>query len=234
MGDRHLAPLLSVRLSPEDHEWLATLAKRAGTTPAALVQRAVRFFRFWQANENIVEAASLAAYVQREYEKQARRQRYVQCQYRAQSRRLYNQRRVYQRRLWNEQNLRHAYEKRLRDEQNLRRAYERQLRHQRDCYERQLRRQREYYEQQARQAANAPRDALYSPTVARLLALAVCSGSDAEANAAFTRARTLYRIRTLSMVAVTARAWRPDAPIAALPDGAGDLTMESGGRRTFQ
>jgi hypothetical protein len=114
----------------------------------------VRFFRFWQANENIVETALTAAYFLREYQKQIGRQRYFQSEYQMQSRRLHNQRRAYQRRLWNEQ--------------NLRRAYERQLQRQGDCYE-----------WQARAATEADRDALYSPTVARLLALAVCSESEA-------------------------------------------------------
>jgi hypothetical protein len=104
-----------------------------------------------------------------------------------QSRRLHNQRRAYQKRLWNEQDLRRACEKRLRNEQDLRRAYKRQLQRQRDRYER-----------QARAAREANRDALYSRTVARLLAVAVCSESDGEAKAAFTKARTLYRVRTLS------------------------------------
>lgn len=184
MADRHLAPPLSIRLSPEDHEWLAQLAKHEGASPRTLIERSVRFFRFWHANENIVEAASAAAYFLREYQKQVGRQRYFQCEYQMQSRRLHNQRRAYQRRLWNEQNLRRAYEKRLRNEQNLRRASQRQLQRQRDCYE-----------QQARAATEANRDALYSPTVARLLAVAVCSESDGEAKAAFTKARTLYRIQ---------------------------------------
>ena len=200
MADRHLAPSLSVRLSPEDHEWLAKRAKHEGTSPHTLVKRAVRFFRFWQSNENIVEAALTAAYVLREYQKQVGRQRYFQSEYQMQSRRLHNQRRAYQRRLWNEQNLRRAYQRRLWDEQNLRRACERRLQRQHGCDER-----------QARAATEADRDAPYSPTVARLLALAVCSESDDEAKAAFTKARTLYRIRVLSHALALAgmRATRP-------------------------
>jgi hypothetical protein len=65
-------------------------------------------------------------------------------------------------------------------------------------YKRQLQRQRDRYERQARAATEANRDALYSPTVARLLAVAVCSESDGEAKAAFAKARTLYRVRALS------------------------------------
>jgi hypothetical protein len=72
MANRHLEGPLTVRLSPEDHEWLAKLAKNEGTIPPVAVKRAVRFFRFWQANENIVEAASMAAYFLREYQKQVR------------------------------------------------------------------------------------------------------------------------------------------------------------------
>ena len=201
MADRHLAPPLSICLSPEDHEWLAQLAKHEGASPHTVINRAVRFFRFWHTNENIVEAASTAAYLLHEYQKQVGRRRYFQCEYQMQSRRLHNLRRAYQRRLRNEQNLRRAYEKRLRNEQNLRRAYEKRLRNEqnlRRAYQRQLQRQRDRYERQTRAATEANRDALYSPTVARLLAVAVCSESDGEAKAAFTKARTLHRIRALS------------------------------------
>lgn len=201
MADRHLAPPLSICLSPEDHEWLAQLAKHEGASPYTVISRAVRFFRFWHDNESIVEAALTATYFLREYQKQVRRRRYFQCEYQMQSRRLHNQRRAYQRRLWNEQNLRRECEKRLRNEQNLRRECEEQLLNEqslRRAYQRQLRRRRDRYERQARAAAGANHDALYSPTVARLLAVAVCSESDGEAQAAFTKARTLYRIRALS------------------------------------
>ena len=68
----------------------------------------------------------------------------------------------------------------------------RRLHNQRRAYQRRLQRQRDCYERHARAATEANRDALYSPTVARLLALAVCSESDGEAKAAFTKARTLY------------------------------------------
>jgi len=186
MADRHPTQPLTVRLSPEDHEWLAKLAKNEGTSPHTVVKRAVRFFRFWQANENIVEAASMAAYCLREYQKQVRRQCRLKREYQVQSRRLHEQRRAYQKRLWQEQNLLRAYQRRLWDEQNLRHAYERQLQRQRSCGER-----------QATAATETNRDALYSPTVAKLLALAVCSESDGEAEAAFTKARTLYRLQAL-------------------------------------
>jgi hypothetical protein len=201
MADRHLAPPLSICLSPEDHEWLAQLAKHEGASPHTVINRAVRFFRFWHTNENIVEAALTAAYFLREYQKQVGRRRYFQCEYQVQSRRLHDQRRAYQKRLLNEQNLRNACEKQLLNEQNLRRACEKRLLNEqnlRRAYQRRLRRQRDRYERQARAAAEANRDALYSPTVARLLAVAVCSESDGEAKAAFTKARTLYRIRALS------------------------------------
>jgi hypothetical protein len=201
MADRHLAPPLSICLSPEDHEWLAQLAKHEGASPHTVINRAVRFFRFWHDNESIVEAALTAAYFLREYQKQVERRRYFQCEHQMQSRRLHNQRRAYQGRLRNEQDLRRECEKRLRDEQNLRHAYEERLRNEQDlrhAYQRQLRRQRDRYVRQARAAAEANRDALYSPTVARLLAVAVCSESDGEAKAAFTKARALYRIRALS------------------------------------
>lgn len=201
MADRHLAPPLSICLSPEDHEWLAQLAKHEGASPHTVINRAVRFFRFWHTNENIVEAALTAAYFLREYQKQVGRRRYFQCEYQTQSRRLHDQRRAYQKRLLNEQNLRNACEKQLLNEQNLRSACEKRLLNEqnlRRAYQRRLRRQRDRYERQARAAAEASRDALYSPTVARLLAVAVCSESDGEAKAAFTKARTLYRIRALS------------------------------------
>lgn len=115
----------------------------------------------------------MAAYFLREYQKQARRQYWLKRECQVQSRRLHEQRRAYQKRLW--------------QERNLRRACERQLRDARSCGER-----------RATAAPEANRDALYSPTVARLLALAVCSESDGEAKAAFTKARTLYRRQTLS------------------------------------
>lgn len=187
MADRHLVRPLTVRFSPEDDEWLAKLAKNQGTSPHTVVKRAVRFFRSWQADENIVEAASMAAYFLRVYQKQVRRQCWLEREYQMQSRRLHEQRRTYQKRLWQEQNLLRAYQKRLWDEQDLRRAYERQLQRQRSCGDR-----------QATASTEANRGALYSPTVARLLALAVCSESDGEAKAAFTKARTLHRLQALT------------------------------------
>jgi hypothetical protein len=165
-----------------------------------LVGRALRFFRFWQSNEDIVETALMAAYFLREYQKQAGRRRYFQSEYQMQSRRLHNQQRAYQKRLWDEQNLRRAYQRRLRNEQNLRRAYQRRLQRQRECYER-----------QASAATEATPEAPYSPTVAKLLTLAICSESDGEAKAAFTKARTLHRNRALSHALVLdgTRAARP-------------------------
>ena len=214
MANRRRAPPLSVRLSPEDHEWLAALAEHEGASPHVLVGRALRFFRFWQSNEDIVETALMAAYFLREYQKQAGRRRYFQSEYQMQSRRMHNQRRAYQRRLWNERNLRRVYEKRLWNEQNLRRACEKRLWNEqnlRRACERQLLRQRECYERQASAATEATPEAPYSPTVAKLLTLAICSESDGEAKAAFTKARTLHRNRALSHALVLdgTRAARP-------------------------
>lgn len=214
MADRRRASPLSVRLSPEDHDWLAALAQREGTSPQVLVGRALRVFRFWQAHEDIVETVLTAAYFLREYRKQAERHRYLQCEYRMQARRMHNQRRAYQKLLWNERNLRRVYEKRLWNERNLLRACEKRLcneRNLRRAYESQLHRQRDYYERQASAATEATPEAPYSPTVAKLLALAVCSASDGEAKAAFTKARTLYRNRVLSH----AKCWAGQGPRGA-------------------
>ena len=91
------------------------------------------------------------------------------CEYQKQSRQLHIMRR--------------AYEKQLCRERNIRRGYEEQLR-----------RQRGRYEQEEKVTVQSRNEAPYDPTVAKLLALAVCSDSDGEARAALEKARKLHRL----------------------------------------
>ena len=174
MAVRYPASSLSACLSQEDLEWLAEFARHEDVSVPALVSEAVWHFRYWQekGKKAIAEVLKLIDLADRDYERQVRRRHYFQREYESQSRRLHNMRR--------------AYEKQLRQERSLRSAYEKQLRRQHDYYERQS------------GVAEAFRDALYGPTVATLLALAICSESDGEAKAAFAKARALYRKEALS------------------------------------
>lgn len=174
MTDRYVASPLSVRLSPEDQEWLTRFARHEGTSVHVLVNDSVHYFRNWQekgkqALEQLLETVDDACY---EYETQVSRQQYFQREYELQSLRLHDMRR--------------RYEKQLRRERNLRRGFEQQVWSRRDSYE-----------QPAGASAEADRNALYGPKIAKLLALAVCSESDDEATAAFAKARELYRLRAL-------------------------------------
>lgn len=170
MAVRYHASPLSVCLPQEDLQWLTKFAIHEDTSVHALINHAVRHFRSWQekGKGSIREVLELIDLADREYERQVRRRRYFQHEYQLQSRRLHNMRR--------------AYEKQLQQERSLRRGYEKRLR-----------RQRDYYERQAGATTEPLGDALYSSTVAKLLALAVCSESDGEATAAFAKARVLYR-----------------------------------------
>lgn len=137
---------------------------------------ALWFRRYWEAKgrKTFEEALGIIALLWREYPKQVQRRRYFEREYQLQSRRLHNMRRAYEKQVWQERGLRRACEKQLRQGRSMRHPYESQLR----C-------QRSYYEQE---------EAPYGPTVAKLLALAVCSDSDGEAKAAFEKARALHRL----------------------------------------
>jgi hypothetical protein len=174
MADRYYAPPLGVRLSQEDYEWLARFARQEATSVQAVADNAVWFFRYWQAEgkKAFKEALENIVFLSCEYQKQVRRQRYFRREYQIQARRLHNMRR--------------AYQKQLRQERNIRRAYEKQL----QC-------QRDYCERLVRAAVEPHRDELYGPTVAKLVALAVCSESDGEAKAALEKARALHRLAAL-------------------------------------
>jgi hypothetical protein len=128
-----------------------------------------------------------------EYENQLRDERNL----RRQSPRLHDVLRDERHRRWaqeeqqrDERKLRAEYENQLRDERKLHAERENQLRDERKLHaerENQLRDERDHYERQAKAAEP------YGPTVAKLLALAIRSGSDAEAMAAFAKARALHR-----------------------------------------
>jgi len=78
------------------------------------------------------------------------------------------------------------YQKQSRQLHIMRRAYEKQLCRERNIrreYEEQLQRQRNRYEQEEKVTVQSHNEPPYGPTVAKLLALAVCSGSDGEAKA---------------------------------------------------
>lgn len=151
------------RLQQEDREWLAQLASRERVSVQVLVNRAIRYFRSWE------------TYGRRAVGDAVQTIDWACGEYEAQ--------------LTRGRSVRRAYEQQLRRERGTRRAYERDLR--RACEER-LRRQSRYYERQLKTDSAAQRNALYSPKVAKLLALAICSQSDSEAAAAFAKARSLH------------------------------------------
>lgn len=170
MDGRYEAPSLSVRLAQEDQQFLATFAQYEGMSVAALVAHAVWHFRTWQqrGKQALEEALELIDLLSRECRTHERRRWYLQ--------------RRYENQLRYERAIRRVYQQQLQHERAMRRTYERQLRRQGGS------RVRPSAAPQA--STNAP----YSPKVARLLALAVCSGSDGEAMAAFAKARALHRV----------------------------------------
>jgi hypothetical protein len=182
MADRYGGAELGVRLSRDDHEWLATVARKENISAPLLVSYAVWYFRYWQekgskALENIIDS------MYRAYQDQARRQRHMQQEHQKQLRRERNLRRASERQLRHERNMRRVYEIRLRNERARRRAHEKQPRQERD-----------HYGQRATAGTAAQGGLLYGPKVARLLDLAVCSDSDGEATAALAKARALRRL----------------------------------------
>lgn len=189
MANRYSGLKLDVRLLHEDHKRLVMSASNEAISVHLLVSRAVWHFRDWQekGRSALEEALEVIDYLYRAYQRQLRRQRYMQGRYQKQLRHERNLRRAYERQLRRERNIRRAYEIRLRDERAWRRAYEKQLR-----------RQRDYDEPPARPTMENHGDVLYGPKVAKLLDLAVCSGSDDEARAAFEKARALHRPVVLS------------------------------------
>ena len=199
MADRHRASPRSVRLGYEDHEWLARLAQDEGVSIDALAKRAVRHFRHWheEGEEALKEALKVFEAERSGREDERRRRLYFQRKYESQSRRLHDM-------LRDERPLRSEREKQLRDERKLRTAYEHQLRGERKlrtAYEHQLRDERKLRterENQLRDELQA-KAAGYSPTVAKLLTLAIRSESDGEAMTAVAKARALHRKERSSM-----------------------------------
>ena len=189
MVDRHSASPLSVRLSHEDRRWLVKRAEDEDVSVPALIRLAVQQFRYWHegGEEALNEALEMFEAERRGQEDERRRRLYFQRQYGLQSRRFHDM-------LRDERHLRWSQEKQLQDERNLRAKREKQLRDERNLRakrEKQLRDDCDYHERQAR-AAEAYRNDPYGPTVAKLLTLAIRSESDAEAMAAFAKARALH------------------------------------------
>jgi hypothetical protein len=163
------APPLSIRLPQEDLKWLARFTRREGISTQALVNHAIRLFRDWEENRRTTsrQVLELVDLVSIEYENQVRQRKYFERAYRLQSRRLHATRRKYQQLLWQERNLRRRQQRQVRAQQNS-------------------------TSQAAAAGSNAYRDALQSPTIAKLLSLAMSSESNNEAAAAFAKARVLY------------------------------------------
>ena len=189
MADRNRASAPSVRLSPEDHRWLTKLAHDEDVSIRALVRRAVQHLRYWQeeGQQALHEALEIFEAERSGREDERRRRLHFQREYQLQSRRLHDMLRDERHRRWeqetqlrDERKLRIEWENQLRDERNRRAECEKQLRDERGAYGR------------LASAAAASGDAPYDPTVAKLLALAICSESDGEATAAFAKARSLH------------------------------------------
>lgn len=185
MADKYYAPRADVRLSRDDREWLVRFARHEDTSVQAVVDHALWFFCYWQGKgkKAFKEALEIIDLLCCAYQEQVRRRRYFEREYRVQLRRLHDMRRAYEERLWQERSIRRVHESQLRQERSMRCACEEQLQ-----------RQRSYSVEEERATAQPHRDAPYGPTVARLLALAVCSDSDGEATAAFEKARALHRL----------------------------------------
>jgi hypothetical protein len=195
MADRDRASSLSVRLGYEAYEWLAKLAQDEGVNIHTLAKRAVQHFRYWQeeGEEALRQALEVFEAERSACENERRRRLYFQRQYELQSRHLYDM-------LRDERHLRIAYQNQLRDERNLRIAFQNQLRDERNlrvAYQNQPRDERDY-ERRAGEAQEH-RNGLYSPTVAKLLTLAIRSESDDEARTAVAKARALHRKEQDSM-----------------------------------
>ena len=189
MADRYRASPLSVRLSEQDHGWLAKLAQDEDVSIRALVKRAVQHLRYWQeeGQEALKEALEIFEAERSGREGERRRRLHFQREYQLQSRRLHDMLRDERHRRWeqesqlrDERKLRIECENRLRDERNRRAECEKQLRGERDAFGR------------LASAAASYGEAPYDPTVAKLLALAIYSESDSEATAAFAKARSLH------------------------------------------
>lgn len=182
MAGRYRSSPRSVRLSYDDHEWLAKLAQDENVSIRAVVKRAVKDFRYWQEQGQEALIETLANFeAERSVHKEERRlRRHYQRKYESKSRRLHDV-------LRDMRNLRAKYESQLDDERNLRAKLESQLRDERDDHDRQAR------------EAEADRNVRSSPTVAKLLTLAIRSDSDAEAMTAFAKARALHRKERYSM-----------------------------------
>lgn len=170
MAGRPYAPSPSVRLPRDDHEWVTKFARQEGISVQAAVDHAVWLLRCWQTQGKnaVAEALEAIDLLHCEYQKQVQCRRYFERAYEEQSRQLHNMRRAYEKQLWQERSIRRVYEKQ---------------------------RQRGRHEQEEKVTVESHNEASYGTTVAKLLALAVCSDSDGEAKAAFEKARRLNRLQ---------------------------------------
>ena len=171
MADWSHASPPSVRLSRGDLVWVTKFARQEDISAQAAVDHAVWLLRCWQAKGKnaVAEAIEAIDLLCCEYQKQVQRRRYFERAYRSQSRQLHNMRRAYEKQLWRERTIRREYEKLLQRQQG------------RD-------------EQEEKVTVQSHNEAAYSPTVAKLLNLAVYSHSECEAKAAFEKARKLQRL----------------------------------------
>jgi hypothetical protein len=171
MPDRSYTPPPDARLPRDDHEWVTKFASQEDISVQAAVDHAVWLLRCWQTEGKnaVTQALETIDLLRCGYQKQVRRRRYFEHAYQMQSRKL--------------DNMRRAYEEQLCRERNIRREYEEQRQ-----------RQRDRPEQEEKTTAQSHNEAPYGPTVAKLLALAICSDSDGEAMAAFEKARKLHRL----------------------------------------
>ena len=126
MADGDRASLLSVDLSPEDHQWLAELAQDHGVTVQALIGQAVQHFRYWQeeGEETLNEALDIFQAERSGHENERRQRLYFQQELQSQSRRLHDMLRDERHRRWEQ-------ESQLRDERDRRIECEKQLREER-------------------------------------------------------------------------------------------------------
>jgi predicted transcriptional regulator len=216
LADRYRDSPRTVRLSYDDHEWLAQLAEDENLSIRIVVKRAVKHFRYWQeqGQEALKETLETFEAERSLHEDELRLRQHYQRKYELNSRRLHDA-------LCDMRSLRAKYESRLGDERNLRAERENRLRDERD-----------YYERQAR-AAESDQSVSYSPTVAKLLALAIRSDSDAEAMTALAKARAVHRKGRLPALACRLPArrssvvsfWTATTPAAAL--GASRMALTS-------
>jgi predicted HicB family RNase H-like nuclease len=92
MADRYRAAPLSVRLSQEDHQWLAKSAQQQDVSVRDLVERAVQHFRYWQGEgqRTFKEALEIFEAEHGNLDDERRHRQDLQRQHQLQSRRLHD------------------------------------------------------------------------------------------------------------------------------------------------